>query len=86
LANEHIIQVTTSASPFRRTSHSSTVVAWGSDDDFEFPRTERPRDKLLAASLFVLSSATFVVWGGWRLISSILEFIGVRGRRYRSRA
>jgi hypothetical protein len=78
LTNEHIIQGITSAPPSGRTSHSSTVVAWGSADDFEFPRTERLRDKLLTASLFVLSSAVFVVWGGWRLISSIIEFIGVR--------
>jgi hypothetical protein len=76
LTNERVVQVITSGS--RRTSRSSTVVAWESDDDFEFPRTERPRDKLLTASLFVLSTATFAVWGGWRLISSILEFTGVR--------
>jgi hypothetical protein len=62
LTNERIIQVITSASPSGRTSHSSTVVAWGSDGDFEFPRTERLRDKLLTASLFVLSSA--VLWFG----------------------
>jgi hypothetical protein len=78
LTNERIIQAITGGSRSRRTSHSFTVVAWESDDDFEFPRTERPRDKLLTASLFVLSTATFVVWGGWRLISSILEFTGVR--------
>jgi hypothetical protein len=78
LTNERIIQVITSGSRSQSTSHSSTVIAWESDDDFEFPRTERPRDKLLTASLFVLSTATFVVWGGWRLISSILEFTGVR--------
>jgi hypothetical protein len=79
LTNERVVvQVITSGSRSRRTSRSSTVVAWESDDDFEFPRTERPRDKLLTASLFVLSTATFVVWGGWRLISSILEFTGVR--------
>jgi hypothetical protein len=78
LTNERVVQVITSGSRSRRTSRSSTVAAWESDDDFEFPRTERPRDKLLTASLFVLSTATFVVWGGWRLISSILEFTGVR--------
>jgi hypothetical protein len=78
LTNVRIIQLITSGSRSRRTSHSSPVVVWGCDDDFEFPRTERPRDKLLTATLFVLSTATFVVWGGWRLISSILEFIGVR--------
>jgi hypothetical protein len=75
LANERITQVIASASPSGRTSH---VVAWGADEGFEFPRTERPRDKLLTVSLFVLSSAVFVVWGGWRVISSIFEFIGVR--------
>ena len=78
LTNERIIQGITSASPSGRTSHSSTVAAWGSDDDFEFPIAERLRDKLLTASLLILSSATFVVWGGWRLISPILEFIGAR--------
>jgi hypothetical protein len=78
LTNDRIVPVITSGSRSRSTSHSSTVIAWESDDDFEFPRTERPRDKLLTASLFVLSTATFVVWGGWRLISSILEFTGVR--------
>jgi hypothetical protein len=78
LANKRMIQVGTSQSPSARTSHSSNVVAWVSDDEFEFPRTERLRDKLLTASLIVLSSAVFVVWGGWRLISSIIEFIGVR--------
>jgi hypothetical protein len=62
LTNERIIQAITGGSRSRRTSHSFTVVAWESDDDFEFPRTERPRDKLLTASLFVLSTAT--LWFG----------------------
>lgn len=42
------------------------------DDGFDFPPTAHPRRELCTASLFVLAIMTFVVWGGWKLISLIL--------------
>jgi hypothetical protein len=39
------------------------------DEDFYFTPTAHPRRELFTASLFVLVILTFVVWGGWTLIS-----------------
>jgi len=39
-------------------------------DDFDFPPTAYPGRELLTASLVALVILTFVVWGGWTLISS----------------
>ena len=39
------------------------------DDGFDFPRTAHPGRELFTASLFVLVIISFVVWGGWNLIS-----------------
>jgi hypothetical protein len=40
-----------------------------SDDGFDFPPTAHPGRELFTASLFVLLIISFVVWGGWKLIS-----------------
>jgi hypothetical protein len=74
--NERMFNVPKSASPAGGTSRSSPVAASGPDDGIEFPG--RRGGKLLSASPFVLSSATFAVWAGWRVISLMLEFTGVR--------
>lgn len=42
------------------------------DDGFDFPPTVRPSGELSTANLFVLAIITFVVWGGWKLISLTL--------------
>jgi len=39
------------------------------DEDFDFPPTAHPRRELFTFSVFLLVILTFVVWGGWRLIS-----------------
>jgi len=44
----------------------------GSDDGLDFPPTAHPGRELLTASLFVLAVITFLVWGGWKLISLML--------------
>lgn len=40
-----------------------------SDDGFDFPPTAHPGRELFTASLFVLLIISFLVWGGWKLIS-----------------
>jgi len=42
------------------------------DEDFDFVSTAHPRRELFTFSLFLLAIITFVVWGGWRLISLML--------------
>jgi hypothetical protein len=42
------------------------------DEAFDFPPTVYPGRELFAFGLFVLAIMTFVVWGGWRLVSLIL--------------
>jgi hypothetical protein len=44
----------------------------GSDDGLDFPPTAHPGRELFTASLFVLVIITFLVWGGWKLISLML--------------
>ena len=72
LANERMDQVVTSASCAVRASDPSTVVAREYDDGLDFPPAAHPGRELFTLSLFALVIATFVVWGGWRLISLIL--------------
>jgi hypothetical protein len=38
-------------------------------DDFDFPPTAHPGRELFTVSLVALVILTFVVWGGWTLIS-----------------
>jgi hypothetical protein len=65
----------TSTSRVERASHTSGIerVSTGapreSDDGFDFPPTAYPGRELFTASLFALAIMTFVVWGGWKLIS-----------------
>jgi hypothetical protein len=67
----------TSASRVERASQTSRVEAVStgatseSDDGFDFPPTAHPGRELFTFSLFVLLIITFVVWGGWKLISLI---------------
>jgi hypothetical protein len=58
------------------TSQSYIGALRGPDDDgLDFPPTAHPGRELLTASLFVLAIITFLVWGGWRLISVMLTSI-----------
>ena len=41
------------------------------DDGLDFPPTAHPGRELFTFSLFALLIITFVVWGGWKLISLI---------------
>ncbi len=52
-----------------RASQSSVGGERESDDGFDFPPTAHPGRELFTASVFVLVIITFVVWGGWKLIS-----------------
>jgi hypothetical protein len=54
-----------------RVSQSSTGAAREYDDGFDFPPTAHPGRELFTFSLFVLVIITFLVWGGWKLISLI---------------
>jgi hypothetical protein len=40
--------------------------------DLDFPPSAHPGRELSTASLFVLAILTFLVWGGWKLISLML--------------
>jgi len=44
----------------------------GPDDGLDFPPTAHPSRELVTRSLFVLAVITFLVWGGWKLISLML--------------
>jgi hypothetical protein len=55
--------------PAERASRSSVNAARESDDGFDFPQTEHPGRELFTASVFVLLIISFLVWGGWKLIS-----------------
>ena len=72
LANERMDHVVTGASRAVRASQPSTVVAREYDDGLDFPPAAHPGRELFTVSLFVLGITTFVVWGGWRLISLTL--------------
>jgi hypothetical protein len=37
--------------------------------DFDFPPVAYPGRELLTATLCIVTILTFLVWGGWRLIS-----------------
>jgi hypothetical protein len=52
-----------------RVSQSSTGAAREYDDGFDFPPTAHPARELFTFSVFVLLIITFLVWGGWKLIS-----------------
>lgn len=64
-----------STSCFKRASHTSGVERASTDpkreydDGLDFPPTAHPGRELFTFSLFVLLIITFVVWGGWKLIS-----------------
>jgi hypothetical protein len=66
-----------STSGIERASHTlgiervSTGAAREPDDGFDFPPTAHPGRELFTASLFALVIMTFVVCGGWKLISLI---------------
>jgi hypothetical protein len=72
LANERMDHVVTSSSRAVRAAHPFTVVAREYDDGLDFPPAAHPGRELFTATLFVLVITTFVVWGGWRLISLML--------------
>jgi hypothetical protein len=61
------------AADVEEASQSSTGSARKYDDGFDFPPTAHPGRELFTFSLFVLLIVTFVVWGGWKLISLILS-------------
>jgi hypothetical protein len=42
------------------------------DEDFYFPPSLYPGRELFAFGLFALAIMTFVVWGGWHLLSLML--------------
>jgi hypothetical protein len=48
-----------------------------SDDGFDFTPSAHPSRELSTASLFVLAIMTFVIWGGWKLLSLILTAISL---------
>ena len=54
-----------------RASQSSVNAARESDDGFDFPPTAHPARELFTASLFVFLIVSFLVWGCWKLISSM---------------
>ena len=73
---------TMSASRVEQVSHAagveeaskfSTGAAREYDDGFDFPPTAHPGRELFTFSLFVLLIMTFMVWGGWKLISLIVS-------------
>jgi hypothetical protein len=43
-----------------------------SDGGFDFPPVAHPDRELCTASVFVLTVMTFLIWGGWKLLSLIL--------------
>lgn len=73
LASERMDHVITNTSRAVRSSQPSTVVARKYDDSLDFPPPAHPGRELFTASLFVLVITTFVVWGGWRLISLMMS-------------
>jgi hypothetical protein len=66
-----------SASRVESASHTwdvervSASAARESDDGLDFPPAAHPGRELFTFSLFVLLTITFVIWGGWQLISLI---------------
>jgi hypothetical protein len=74
-ANERMDHVFTDPSRAVEASQPSTTVRRGYDDRFDFPPAADPSRELFTASLFVLMITTFVVWGGWRLISLMLIWL-----------
>jgi hypothetical protein len=73
----NVAHIETSALRAERASQSSVNAARESDDGaaresddgFDFPPTAHPGRELFTASLFVLLIISFLVWGGWKLIS-----------------
>jgi hypothetical protein len=65
----NVAHIETPALRAERASQSSVNAARESDDDFDFPPTAHPGRELFTASLFVLLIISFLVWGGWKLIS-----------------
>jgi hypothetical protein len=64
-----VAHIETPALRAERASQSSVNAARESDDGFDFPPTAHPGRELFTASLFVLLIISFLVWGGWKLIS-----------------
>jgi hypothetical protein len=65
----NVAHIETPALRAERASQSSVNAARESDDGFDFPPTAHPGRELFTASLFVLLIISFLVWGGWKLIS-----------------
>jgi hypothetical protein len=66
-----VAHIETPALRSERASQLSVNAAHKSDDGFDFPPTAYPGRELFTASLFVLLIISFLVWGGWKLISLI---------------
>jgi hypothetical protein len=64
-----VAHIETPALRAERASQSSVNATREPDDGFDFPPTAHPGRELFTASLFVLLIISFLVWGGWKLIS-----------------
>jgi hypothetical protein len=64
-----VAHIETPAFRAERASQRSVNAARESDDGYDFPPTAHPARELFTASLFVLLIISFLVWGGWKLIS-----------------
>lgn len=58
-----------------RALQSSTAGPHEYDAEFDCLPTVHPGRELFTFSLFILAILTFLVWGGWRLVSSILGWL-----------
>jgi hypothetical protein len=83
LANERIDQVVTSTLHAARASELSTVPPRGDDDVLDFPLATHPDREPFKVIVLVITA--FMIWGGLRLISSILTSLAWVVRRHRAR-
>ncbi len=67
----------TDASPMRAEKVSQSVGAGSeaaetkTDDGYDFPPALHPGRELFTASVFFLLTISLLVWGGWKLISTM---------------
>src|SRR5277367_1272950 len=64
-----VAHVETRAFRAERAPQSSVDAAREFDDGLDFPPTAHPGRELFTGSLFVLLVISFLLWGGWKLIS-----------------